>query len=156
MDRRIIIDILIIITLVFSILTGCQSDSGKNIPADVVRNPKSATGKGDMRSLPVLSFEKDVHDFGKLISGEVVSYVFRFTNKGGSDLLISSASSSCGCTVPEYSKAPIKPGESGQMTVTFNSEGRSGFQNKSITIVSNTQPRETIIYIKAKVVESEN
>lgn len=136
--------------------TGCHTETNQDLPADVVRNPKTASGKENLNSLPLMSFENDVHDFGKLINGEVVSYIFKFKNTGGSDLVISSASSSCGCTVPEFSREPIKPGESGQISVTFNSEGRSGFQNKSITIVSNTQPREKIIYIKAKVVDTEN
>lgn len=137
-------------------IISCNSNDSKMLPADVVNNPKTASGKGDLSTLPIMTFDHDVHDFGKLINGEVVSFVFKFKNTGGSDLVISSASSSCGCTVPKFSRDPIKPGESGQITVTFDSDGRAGFQSKSVTIVSNTQPREKVIYIKAKVVETDN
>ncbi|MCO5266262.1 MAG: DUF1573 domain-containing protein [Lentimicrobium sp.] len=61
-------------------------------------------------------------------------------------------SSSCGCTVPDFPKTPIKPGESHKIDVKFDSEGRRGYQNKTITIVSNTQPNTQVIRIKAEVI----
>lgn len=120
--------------------------------ADIVKNPNTAGGEADAGDMPVLEFEKDFHDFGRIIQGEKVSYSFKFTNTGKSDLIISKVSTSCGCTVPEFPKIPIKPGESNKIAVKFDSENRRGFQNKSITIISNTQPNSVVLRIKAQVV----
>ena len=133
-----------------AILSACGSDSGK-IPADVVNNPVSAKGNSE-NDLPVIAFDKQEHDFGKLIQGEKVTYNFKFKNTGKTDLLISQVHSSCGCTVPDFPEEPIEPGKSGMIKVTFDSEGRSGIQNKAVTIVSNCQPNQTILKIKAKVI----
>lgn len=99
-----------------------------------------ATADGNMEDAPVMTFEKDAHDFGKIIQGEKVSYKFKFTNTGSSDLLITDAKGSCGCTVPEYPKTPVKPGDSGVIDVVFDSTGKSGQQNKKVTITANTVP----------------
>ncbi len=134
--------------------TSCGSKNAAEglYPADIVKNPNTASGKSDAGNMPVLEFEKDFHDFGRIIQGEKVSYSFKFTNAGESDLIISKVSTSCGCTVPEFPKTPIRPGESNKITVKFDSENRRGFQNKSITVVSNTQPNSVVLRIKAQVV----
>lgn len=130
-----------------------SSGSGDGLySSDIVKNPNTAGGKSDAGNMPVMEFEKDFHDFGKLIQGEKVSYNFKFTNSGKSDLIISKVSSSCGCTVPDFPKTPVKPGETNKITVKFDSEGRRGFQNKSITILSNTQPNSAVLRIKAQIV----
>jgi hypothetical protein len=131
-------------------LLACNGDQGK-IPADVVKNPISASGD-QQNDLPVIVFDKSEHDFGKLIQGEKVTYNFKFKNEGQSDLVISQVHSSCGCTVPDYPREPIKPGDTGLIKVTFDSAGRSGIQNKTVTIVSNCQPNKTLVRIKAKVI----
>ena len=87
-----------------------------------------------------ITFEKDLHDFGEIIQGEKVNTEFKFTNTGKNDLLISDAYGSCGCTVPEWPKEPIAPGQSGVIKVQFNSANRSGLFNKTVTVVANTQP----------------
>ncbi|HAH57481.1 MAG TPA: DUF1573 domain-containing protein [Bacteroidales bacterium] len=102
--------------------------------------------------MPFMEFEQDFHDFGKLIQGEKVSYGFKFTNTGKTDLIISKVSSSCGCTVPDYPKTPIRPGETKKIDVKFDTENRRGFQNKTVTIVSNAQPSTKVIRIKAQIV----
>lgn len=135
--------------------SGCKSDGPNgqgSIPADLVNNPNSASGTADKGSLPVIQFEESEHDFGRIIEGESVSYDFKFKNTGKSDLIIAEVSTSCGCTVPSYPKTPIRPGEGGVVKVAFNSNGRRGFQSKSITVASNTQPNTTMIRIKAQVV----
>jgi hypothetical protein len=108
-----------------------------------------------MDELPVISFDTDEHDFGRIIQGEVVTYAFKFQNTGKSDLLIASVGTSCGCTVSKYSREPVRPGEQGTVQVTFDSEGRKGVQNKTITVLSNAQPNRYLLYIKAKVVNPE-
>ncbi|NOX45803.1 MAG: DUF1573 domain-containing protein [Chlorobi bacterium] len=134
------------------ILTSCGNNREGGISTDVVNNPVSASGDNSLDELPLISFDKDVHDFGKIIQGEKVSFNFRFTNTGKSDLVISQVNSSCGCTVTRFPKTAIKPGEKEKITVTFDSEGRKGIQNKTITVASNCQPNKTILRIKAMVV----
>jgi hypothetical protein len=85
--------------------------------------------------------------------GEKVTYSFHFKNTGNTDLLIRHAQASCGCTVPVWPKDPLAPGKEGFITVTFNSEGKSGQFNKSVTIISNTIPNTTNIYITGEVVK---
>lgn len=128
-----------------------HSDIPENaINPAVIENPASADGPTKAK-VPVMTFHETEHDFGTIIDGEQVSYAFRFENTGDGDLLIRSASGSCGCTVPEWPKDPIAPGKSGVINVTFNSEGRSGTQNKTVTLVANTLPNTTTISIKAEV-----
>ena len=132
-------------------ITSCNSNSGR-IPADVVHNPISASGEEGLDELPVITFKETLHDFGTVIEGEKVIYSFTFTNTGKTDLLLSSVSASCGCTATKYTRDPVAPGEEGLVTVTFDSRNRRGFQNKSVTIIANTQPNKTMLRIKAKVV----
>ena len=100
---------------------------------------------------PVMTFEKTEHDFGTITQGENVTYNFKFTNTGKSDLLITNAKGSCGCTVPEYPKTPIKPGDSGEMKVTFSSAGRNGMQSKTVDITTNTAAGHEKLMIKASI-----
>ena len=100
---------------------------------------------------PVMTFEESEYDFGTITQGESVTHLFKFTNTGKSDLLISDAKGSCGCTVPEFPRTPIKPGESGEMKVTFNSAGRNGMQSKTVDITTNTATGHEKLMIKASI-----
>lgn len=133
------------------VLISCSGNGGNKLPADIVSNPNSASGKSE-EGLPIISFEKDIHDFGKVIQGEKVSFGFKFKNTGKADLIIAQVNTSCGCTVPKFPKTPIKPGEENVITVMFDSQDRKGVQNKAITVVSNCQPSNTVIRIKAMVI----
>jgi hypothetical protein len=139
-----------ILSIVF--LVSCSSNENSSLSGDIVNNPNTANGKSDRSVLPAFTFTEEVHDFGKIIEGESVSYDFKFKNSGKSDLLISDVSTSCGCTVPTFTKEPIRPGQSGVIKVTFSSAGKRGFQSKTIVIVANTQPNTTQLRIKALVV----
>ncbi len=147
---------ILISLLVLFALTSCNN--GNKVNTGVVNNPASAenTGKNVHDSnLPVMTFEETVHDFGRMIQGEKAHYNFNFKNTGKSDLLISHVSTSCGCTVGKYPHKAVKPGEEGTIEVTFNSTHKRGFQNKSITLLANTQPNRTVLRIKANVVMPE-
>jgi len=145
--------LLFLIAFPLAFLSCGQKSTDKDLlPSDIVKNPNSADGMVDAGDMPVMKFETDFHDFGRVIQGEKVSFGFRFTNTGKSDLIISGVSTSCGCTVPDFPKAPVKPGESHKIDVKFDSEGRRGFQNKTITISSNAQPATQIVRIKAEVI----
>lgn len=141
----------IIISVFCLLLSACSSNNGE-ISTDLVNNPNSATGNNDMGNLPVFTFNSEEHDFGRISEGEKVSYTFKFKNTGKSDLIISSAKATCGCTVADYPKTPVKPGEESGIAVSFNSEGKKGIQNKTITLVANTQPNTKVLTIKAEIV----
>jgi len=150
MFKRISLFPFIIIVLVF--LISCNRGDNNELSTDVVNNPNSANGKSDLSVLPQIKFEEEVHDFGKIIEGETVSFSFKFKNTGKSDLLIADVSTSCGCAVPSYPKTPVHPGDEDTIKVAFSSAGKRGYQSKTIVVVANTQPNTAIIKIKAQVV----
>ena len=86
---------------------------------------------------PRISFTTDHHDFGNVLQGKTVEYTFRFENKGTEDLLIKEVTTSCGCTAALVSSNTVKPGENGEITVSYDSQGRAGAVSRTITVVSN-------------------
>ena len=131
-------------------LSGCNNKSQNGqLSTDLVTSPKSATQTSDKQA--AITFEKEEHDFGSLLQGEVVSYSFHFTNTGNAPQIISQVTSSCGCTVANYSRDPIAPGKKGVIQATYNSAGHHGFQNRFLTVMSNTMPAKHILRIKGKV-----
>jgi hypothetical protein len=98
-----------------------------------------------------LKFEKEVHDFGKINEGPVVTTKFFVTNTGKAPVIISNAQASCGCTTPEWPKDPIMPGAKAEIKVGFNTSGRPGPFDKSITVISNAENGTTILKIKGNV-----
>lgn len=101
---------------------------------------------------PQMVFEETEHQFGKINQGEKVSHTFVFKNTGDAPLIINSASGSCGCTVPEWPHEPIMPGAKGEVHVIFNSTGKRGPQNKSVTLNTNVSETPIRIYIKGEVI----
>lgn len=144
----------IILILCVLALASCNSGDKDGIGTDAVSNNESADGKVN-GNLPEIKFEEEVYDFGPITQGEKVSHAFTFKNTGNKNLIISGASGSCGCTVPEWPKEPIKPGQSGKIDVVFNSEGKSGIMDKTVTIITNCEPATRIIRIKTEVVVAE-
>ncbi len=144
------LSLVFIIAIGFTLFSCGNSGSGK-LSTDVVGNTKSASADYDKSVGPRFQFEETEHNFGKLIQGERISYSFKFTNTGGSDILINKVSTSCGCTVSDYPKTPIEPGKSGSIDVTFNSNHKKGHQNKTVTVMANTEPNKTILRVKARV-----
>jgi hypothetical protein len=145
------------VLLAFCVITllACeQNNTEDGIGSQVVSNSASAQGKSN-EDLPEIKFEEDVYDFGRITQGEKVSHAFTFTNVGKKNLIITGASGSCGCTVPEWPKQPILPGQSGKIDVVFSSEGKSGMQEKTVTVVTNCEPATRIVRIKADIVVAE-
>jgi hypothetical protein len=97
-----------------------------------------------------IKFDTLTHNFGKFSAkSPVVSTVFTFTNVGEEPLVINQAVASCGCTVPEYTKQPVKPGEKGEIKVTYNGTGKfPGHFKKSITVRTNGVVEMTRLYIE--------
>jgi hypothetical protein len=98
-----------------------------------------------------IMFNEMSFDFGEITEGETVQHTFTFENTGSYPLVISNAIGSCGCTVPTYPKEPVSPGEKAAIEVQFNSAGREGLQNKTITVTANTDPSPTVLSITARV-----
>lgn len=104
----------------------------------------------------VLTFEKIEHDFGNVPDGKSVSYSFKFTNTGDQPLIINQAFPGCGCTVTDYTKEPIAPGESGEVKAVFNSDKDfPGKFQKSITVRSNASNQVVRLYIKGTITAPE-
>jgi hypothetical protein len=144
----------IFLAALFVALIACNQQQDDNLSTDNITNSASADGKkkGD---LPEIKFDEEVYDFGKITQGEKVNHAFTFSNIGKSNLIISGASGSCGCTVPEWPREPIKPGGTGSINVVFSSEGKSGYQEKTVTVVTNCEPATRVIRIKCEIIVPE-
>ncbi len=105
----------------------------------------------DNANQPSFKFNEEQFDFGTIMQGEKVTHAFEFTNSGKEPLVISNASGSCGCTVPEWPKEPIMGGAKAVIKVTFNSEGKQGVQDKTITLQSNARQNPMVIHLKGNV-----
>jgi len=145
----------VILVLIIAIAFASCENSEKGISTEIVNNSSSAVKTSESGTAPKMLFEESVHDFGTLIQGERVSFGFKFTNIGGSDLVITRVSTSCGCTLGNYPEEPIPPGKTGVIEVLFDSKNRKGFQNKTATVLANTIPNTTTLRIKAKITTPE-
>lgn len=103
------------------------------------------------KDAPEFKFEAEEYNFGTIKQGDIVNYDFVFTNNGKKPLIITEAHGSCGCTVPQFPKDPIKKGEKAVVKVTFNSAGKMGMQDKTITLTSNAQTATKVLHIKGTV-----
>ncbi len=104
---------------------------------------------------PKITFDKTTHNYGTFSEkAPIQKCVFTFTNTGDQPLVINSAVASCGCTVPKYTKSPIKPGETGTINVTYNGKGKfPGHFKKTITVRSNGTPEMVRLYIEGDMTE---
>jgi len=136
-----------IVVLSLVIITFFLSQCGNAVKKDVSGLSGNDTG------LVKIIFREYEHDFGKVTEGEKVACEFKFENQGTSNLVITSATTSCGCTVPEYDSKPIAPGKTGNLEVVFNTSGRNGKQTKTITVKSNAKTPVVLLKITAEVVE---
>ena len=126
-----------------------------NTQTQITGDSTKAITKIDAANAAAMKFESDTHDFGKIKQGDKVTYEFKYVNTGKSPLIISDAYATCGCTTPEIAKEPIQPGASSTVKVTFNSAGKSGLQDKLITVVANTVPAENRLHLTGEVLSSE-
>lgn len=135
------------------LLAPACADTQKNgdIDVDLINNPNSAQGYDQSARVPKITFDSDLHDFGRITAGESISYSFHFRNTGDADLVLSGCSATCGCTVADYPRGRIAPGKEGYVTVTFNSQGKTGQQYQEVTVTSNAQPGRNILKITAQV-----
>ncbi len=97
-----------------------------------------------------MEFMESEFDFGTIDQGTNVEHVFKFKNTGEGDLVIVNATSSCGCTVPEWTKTPVAPGGMGELLVKYNGSGTNQV-SKTVTVVANTESGKETLTIKAFV-----
>ena len=103
-----------------------------------------------------IQFAQMEYDFGVIDQNSTNPTTFSFTNTGDSPLIISDAKGSCGCTVPDYPRQPINPGETGEIKVVYKPGTQANQQQKTVTITANTEPATTVLRIKANVTPGEN
>ncbi len=130
------------------VFTSCKENASSKVNAENVE--VAAERDIAAKKLPQMSFEKIEHDFGTITQGTPQETVFTFTNTGDAPLIITSATSSCGCTVPNPPKDPIAPGENGELLVRFNGTGQNQV-TKTITVMANTEKGKELLRIKAFV-----
>lgn len=128
----------------------CKDNAASKIKSENLETAKKRDAIIELGS-PIIEFDQTVYDFGTIEEGEVIDGKFIVKNTGKTDLLITDVKPSCGCTTPDWTKDPIKPGSSGEIKFSFDSKGRKGTQNKSITIKSNAEKVTEIIRIKGTV-----
>jgi hypothetical protein len=104
--------------------------------------------------LAVIEFEQTDHDFGTVTEGQKVSYTYKLKNTGQAPLIIQNAQPSCGCTAPDWTKAPIPVNGTGFVKAEFDTKGKQGINNKTITVTANTWPKVTTLKFKAMVTPS--
>jgi len=143
-----------LITLLVSLsLMSCESSLDKKIiTTELVNSPLTANKNAAKVSTPNIEMLETSFDFGEIQQGESVTHEFILKNSGDAELIITAAKGSCGCTVPEWPKSPISEGEEAVIKVTFNSAGKSGKQNKTVTLVSNSIPNTKVISIIGNVI----
>ena len=141
---------LVFVLFIFGVIFTSCDESNEKVSANSVNNPNTADAPKEMGDLPKMEFERGTkYDFGHAQTGEVLVNTFYFKNTGKSDLIISDVSTSCGCTVSDYTDKPIRSGEEGVVTLTFDSKGRTGHQTKRATVLTNCQPNRIVLTITA-------
>jgi hypothetical protein len=153
--KRSLFQFFILTALITASSCGPRGNHDGKIDSNDVNISASANGKVADGQEPVMTFTTEMHDFGKITQGQRVKYAFKFKNTGPSELIISDAQGSCGCTVPDWPNKPVAPGEEGIIGVEFNSEGKSGNNEKTVRITTNAKPQTKVITIRAQVMVPE-
>ena len=143
--------------LMCSTLVSCEGPERK-LGTEMIVMPATASASGpeEVRR-PALAFEDTVMDFGIVGEGHIVTHSFSFVNEGPGDALIANVSTTCGCTVPQtWPKSPIAPGERGAIDVTFDTHGKTGVQDKVVSVSGNTDPRVLKLHLTGTVVSPDS
>ncbi|SHG12825.1 DUF1573 domain-containing protein [Pedobacter caeni] len=137
----------------------CQQNTAKTPSASTASTGTTATTEATTSPVAaadaaVMTFDSGVYNFGKIAPGEKVHYSYKFKNTGKSPLIISNATATCGCTIPEPPKEPIQPGATGEIKVVFDSTGKFGMQDKVITVTSNANPAIAELHLTGEIKEA--
>ncbi len=141
-------------------LIACGEQEGDRVETErttrldeFIRIPTDEEGNVDPSSLPKIEFEEDHFTYDTIQEGETVEHAFVFSNTGSSALLISSVKSSCGCTVAEYPKEGVEPGETAEIKATFNATDKEGPQINEIILYSNAYPSQQSLTLSGYVMQ---
>ncbi|MEE9407225.1 MAG: DUF1573 domain-containing protein [Polaribacter sp.] len=147
------------ITFLFAfIISAAVFTSCKDGGSAITKINKANLDKAVSRDLEIkkgtasISVDNNTYDFGTVNEGDIVEKTFKVTNSGKTDLVITNAQTTCGCTVPVWPKAPIKPGETADVKVKFNTAGKPNRQQKNITLTTNTESGKEILTIRGSVI----
>ncbi|PQJ72555.1 DUF1573 domain-containing protein [Polaribacter butkevichii] len=146
------ITILLAFVITASFFTACKD--GGNVTSKINKEnlDKAASRDNEIKKgTALISLDKKVYDFGTVNEGDIVETTFLVTNSGKTDLVITNAQGSCGCTVPTWPKTPIKPGETGKVDVKFNTNGKPNRQQKTVTLTTNTESGREVLTLKGSV-----
>ncbi|KGL63886.1 DUF1573 domain-containing protein [Polaribacter sp. Hel1_85] len=144
--------ILLAFVITASFFTACKDGGNATSKINKANLEKAETRDLEIKKgTALITLDKKVYDFGTVNEGDIVETSFKVTNSGKTDLVITNAQASCGCTVPVWPKAPIKPGDSGEVKVKFNTTGKPNRQQKSITLTTNTESGREILTLKGSV-----
>jgi hypothetical protein len=145
-----LLPIYLLIFLFFS----CGNKTNSALSVSDIKNPATAEGidSQKQKNMPEIFFDNLSYNFNKVIQGEILSYTFYFQNVGKSNLIITSVEASCGCTTSSPPKAPVKPGEKGEITITFDSKFKNGEVISYLVVTANTYPAQTVLTVLANVV----
>lgn len=103
------------------------------------------------KGAPIISFDRIEHDFGTVNEGTIVETTFVITNTGKSNLVVTDAQVTCGCTVPAWPKKPVAPGATAEVKVKFDTRGKTNKQSKSVTLFTNTEKGREVVILKGFV-----
>lgn len=143
------------IAVLFVTFTSCKKDNASaRIKAENVKAAAEREAKSGL--MPIIEWDKTEHDFGIINQGDRVETVFKLTNVGKGNLVILKAKSSCGCTIPTWPKDPVKPGETADIKVVFNSRGKRNKVTKVVTLTTNTENGAESVRIKTFVKTPKN
>ncbi|MCT4699553.1 DUF1573 domain-containing protein [Tenacibaculum haliotis] len=145
----------IAVAIAFVLSTGMLVSCGQGNAASKVK--KENVENAEKRDVTIsagsasISFDKEEYNFGTVKEGEIVKTTFIVTNTGKGDLVITNAQATCGCTIPVWPKEAIAPGKTGEIQVSFNTNGKPNKQSKSITLTTNTTKGREILKISGMV-----
>lgn len=134
---------------IFMVLNGERNNTNRLSISATIEEDFSHLSTDELANAPKIEFENTEFDFGTLKSGERIDHNFVFKNTGNSDLVIRRIRAACGCTATNPEKMVLKPGENSHITVTFNSRGQRGNQNRAITVITN-DPKESSVVLRVR------
>jgi len=149
---------LVLALLLPPVLHGCRltdhtEGDPNEVTVDAIRFPGSGYRDVGEEELPRIEFSYTHIDLGRIVQGTKVDSIYHFKNTGGAPLVITDVRGSCGCTVgKDWPKAPVPPGGTATIRIGFDSEGRNGRQDKTVTVVANTVPPSTVLTLTTEVV----
>jgi hypothetical protein len=145
------IKIFIVCLIASSVFIACgNSNATTKINKDNLEKAKNRDVE-IKKGAALISVDNSVYDFGTVNEGDIIETTFKVTNSGKTDLIITDAQVTCGCTVPVWPKEAIKPGQTEDVKVKFNTNGKSNRQQKNITLITNTESGREILTLKGMV-----